>query len=157
MRLPPRLLGALLAGGHVGSPLEDRLEQATPRRRNHAESGPQLVATSGRMGQRAGRRRLVPETGCVPNLFCANLASKSRLSHRPATRSAVEIGTWLQSLGLGDSTALAARLDAGDLRLGVAGGLVGIGDAIGASAAQQGGVVDGVPAKPAVPEAAMVR
>ena len=69
----------------------------------------------------------------------------------------MEIGTWLQSLGLGDSTALAARLDAGDLRLGVAGGLVGIGDAIAASAAQQGGVVDGVPAKPAVPKAAMVR
>jgi len=33
----------------------------------------------------------------------------------------------------------------------------GIYDAIGASAAQQGGVVDRVPAKPAVPEAAMVR
>ena len=44
-----------------------------------------------------------------------------------------------------------------DLRLGVAGRLVGIYDAIGASAAQQGGVVDRVPAKPAVPEAAMVR
>ena len=91
-----------------------------------------------------------------PNLFCTNLASKSRLSHRPATRSALEIGIWLRSLGLGDATALAARLD-GDLRLGVAGLLVGIYDAIGASAAQQGGVVDGVPAKPAVPEAAMVR
>jgi hypothetical protein len=60
----------------------------------------------------------------------------------------VEIGTWLRSLGLGDSTALAARLD---------GRLVGIYDAIGASAVQQGGVVDRVPAKPAVPEAAMVR
>ena len=69
----------------------------------------------------------------------------------------MKIGTWLRSLGLGDATALAARLDAGDLRLGVAGLLVGIYDAIGASAAQQGGVVDGVPAKPAVPEAAMVR
>ena len=69
----------------------------------------------------------------------------------------MKIGTWLRSLGLGDSTALAARLDAGDLRLGVAGRLVGIYDAISASAAQQGGVVDGVPAKPAVPEAAMVR
>ena len=69
----------------------------------------------------------------------------------------MEIGTWLRSLGLGDSTALAARLDAGDLGLGVAGRLVGIYNAIGASAAQQGGVVDGVPAKPAVPEAAMVR
>ena len=45
----------------------------------------------------------------------------------------------------------------GNLRLGVAGPLVGIYDAIGASAAQQGGVVDRVPAKPAVPEAAMVR
>ena len=67
------------------------------------------------------------------------------------------IGTWLRSLGLGGSTALAARLDAGDLRLGVAGRLVGIDDAIGASAAQQGGVVDGVLAKPAVPEAATVR
>jgi len=50
----------------------------------------------------------------------------------------VKIGTWLRSLGLGDSTALAARLDAGDLRLGVAGRLVGIYDAIGASAAQHG-------------------
>ena len=40
---------------------------------------------------------------------------------------------------------------------GVAGRLVGIYDAVGASAAQQGDVVDGVPAKPAVPEAAMVR
>jgi hypothetical protein len=69
----------------------------------------------------------------------------------------VEIGTWLRSLGLRDSTALAARLDGGDLRLGVAGRPVGIYDAIGASAAQQRGVVDGVPAKPAVPEAAMVR
>ena len=70
----------------------------------------------------------------------------------------MEIGTWLRSLGLGGSTALAARLDAEDLRLGgVAGRLVGIYDAIGASAAQQEGVVDGVPAKPAVPEAAMVR
>ena len=68
----------------------------------------------------------------------------------------MEIGIWLRSLGLGDATALAARLD-GDLRLGVAGRLVGIYDAIGASAAQQGGVVDRVPAKPAVPEAAMVR
>ena len=69
----------------------------------------------------------------------------------------MEIGTWLRSLGLGDSTALAVRLDEGDLRLGVAGRQVSIYDAIGASAAQQGGVVDGVPAKPAVPEAAMVR
>ena len=134
------------------------IEQATRRRRNRAESGPQLVATSGR-NRAEGRASASawPETGCVPNLFCANLASQSRLSHRPATRSAVEIGTWLRSLGLGDSTALAARLDAGDLRLGVAGRLVGIYGAIGASAAQQGGVVDGVPAKPAVPEAAMVR
>ena len=69
----------------------------------------------------------------------------------------MEIGTWLRSLGLGDSTALAVRLDEGDLRLGVAGRQVSIYDAIGASAAQQGGVVDGVPAKPAVPKAAMVR
>ena len=69
----------------------------------------------------------------------------------------MEIGTWLRSLGLGDSTALAVRLDEGDLRLGVAGRQVSIYDAIGASAAQQGGVVDRVPAKPAVPEAAMVR
>ena len=69
----------------------------------------------------------------------------------------MEVGSWQRSLGLGGSTALAARLDTGDLRPGVAGGLVGIDDVIGASAAQQGGVVDGVPAKPAVPEAAMVR
>jgi hypothetical protein len=69
----------------------------------------------------------------------------------------VDVGTWLRSLGLGGSTALAARLAAGDLRPGVAGGFGGIGDAIGASAAQQGGVVDGVPAKPAAPEAATVR
>jgi hypothetical protein len=69
----------------------------------------------------------------------------------------VEIGTWLRSLGLRDSTALAARLDTGDLRLGVAGRLVGIDDAIGPSAAPQGDVVHGVPAKPAAPEAAMVR
>ena len=69
----------------------------------------------------------------------------------------MEIGTWLRSLGLGGSTTLAARIDAGDLRPGVAGGFVGIDEAIGASAVQQGGVVDGVPAKPAAPEAAMVR
>ena len=75
--------------------------------------------------------------------------------YRPATRSVVEVGSWQRSLGLGGSTAVAARLDAGGLRPGVAGGLVGI--AIGTSAAQQGGVVDGLPAKPAVPEAAMVR
>jgi len=90
-----------------------------------------------------------------PNLFCTNLASKSRLSHRPATRSAVDVGTWLQSLGLGGSTTLAARHDAGDLGPGVAGGFVGIDDAIGASAAPQGGVVNGVPAKPTPPEAAV--
>ena len=69
----------------------------------------------------------------------------------------MEVGTWLRSLGLGGSTALAARLDAGDLRPGAAGGLVGIDDAIGASSVQQGGVVDGVPAKPAASEAARVR
>ena len=69
----------------------------------------------------------------------------------------MEVDSWQRSLGLGGSTAVAARLDAGDLRPGVDGGLVGIDDAIGASAAQQGGVVDGLAAKPAVPEAAMVR
>ena len=69
----------------------------------------------------------------------------------------MDVGTWLQSLGLGGSTTLAARHDAGDLGPGVAGGFVGIDDAIGASAAQQGGVVDGVLAKPAAPEAATVR
>jgi len=80
----------------------------------------------------------VAGNGMRPNLFCTNLASKSRLSHRPATRSAVDVGTWLRSLGLGGSTTLAARLDEGDLGPGVAGGFVGIDDAIGASAAQRG-------------------
>ena len=65
----------------------------------------------------------------------------------------MEVGIWLQSLGLGGSTALAACLQCP----GVAGGLVGIDDAIGASAAQQGGVVDGVLAKPVKLESAMVR
>jgi hypothetical protein len=65
----------------------------------------------------------------------------------------VEVGTWLQSLGLGGSTALAACLECP----GVAGGLVGIDDAIGASPAQKGGGADGVPAKPAAPEAATMR
>jgi hypothetical protein len=69
----------------------------------------------------------------------------------------VDVGTWLRSLGLAGSTTLAARLDAGDLRPGVAGGFVGIDDSIGASAAQQGGLVDGVPAKPAAPQAATVQ
>ena len=62
----------------------------------------------------------------------------------------MEVGTWLRSLGLGGSTALAARLDAGDLRPGVTGGLVGIDDAIGASGARQSG-------KLAAREAATVR
>jgi hypothetical protein len=69
----------------------------------------------------------------------------------------VDIGTWLRSLGLGGSTTLAARLDAGHLRPGVAGGFVGIDDAMRASAGKQGGLVDGVPAEPAAPEAATVR
>ena len=47
----------------------------------------------------------------------------------------MDVGTWLRSLGLGGSTTLAARLDEGDLGPGVAGGFVGIDDAIGASAA----------------------
>jgi hypothetical protein len=72
-------------------------------------------------------------------------------------RSAVEVGTWLRSLGLDGSTALAARLDPEDLRAGVTGALVGVGDPIGASAAQEGVVVDGVPVKPAAPEAATAR
>jgi hypothetical protein len=69
----------------------------------------------------------------------------------------VEVGIWLPSLGLDGSTALAARLDPEDLRVGVVGGLVGVGDPIGASAAREGGVVDGVPVKPAAPEAATAR
>ena len=93
MRLPPRLLGALLAGGHVRSPLEDRLEQATQRRRNRAESGPQLVATSGR-NRAEGRASAsaVAGNGMGSEPVLANLAWKSRLSHRPATRSAVAAG-----------------------------------------------------------------
>ena len=69
----------------------------------------------------------------------------------------MEIGTWLRSLGLGDSTALAARLDAGGSapwRRRPAGRHLRR-DRCERSTA--GGVVDGVPAKPAVPEAAMVR
>ena len=69
----------------------------------------------------------------------------------------MEVGTWLRSLGLGGSTALAARLDAGDLHPGVASGLVGAGDTIGASAARQGAVVDGALAEPTAPKAAMAR
>ena len=59
----------------------------------------------------------------------------------------MEVGTWLRRLGLGGSTALAAGLDGVDLRPGVAGGLVGIDDTIGASAAQQGGVANEILAK----------
>jgi hypothetical protein len=69
----------------------------------------------------------------------------------------VDVGTWLRSLGLRASTALVTRLDAGDLRPGVAGGFVVVDDAIGASASQQGVVVDGTPAKPAAPEPVTVR
>jgi hypothetical protein len=69
----------------------------------------------------------------------------------------VEVSSWLRNLGLGGSTALGARLGAADLRAGVAGRLVGIDGAIGASAAQHRGVVDGVPTEPAAPEAATVR
>ena len=67
------------------------------------------------------------------------------------------VDSWLRSLCPGGSTALAARLDAGDLRPGVAGGVVGFDDAIGASATQQGGVVDGVPGKSAALGAVTVR
>jgi hypothetical protein len=93
----------------------------------------------------------------VPSLFCAKLASESRLSQWPAKRSAVHVSTWLRSLGLDGLAARVARLDPADLHAGVAGGLVGVDDPIGASAARQGVVVDGVPAKPAAPEAATAR
>jgi len=66
-------------------------------------------------------------------------------------RSAVEVGTWLRSLGLGRSTALAARFDPEDLHDSV------VGDPIGACTARQGIVVDGALAKPAAVEAAMAR
>jgi len=69
----------------------------------------------------------------------------------------VGVDSWLRSLCPGGSTALAARLDAGDLRPDVAGGVVGFDDAIGASATQQGGVVDGVPGKSAALGAVTVR
>jgi hypothetical protein len=69
----------------------------------------------------------------------------------------VEVDTWLRSLGLGGSTVLAARLDTGDLHPGVASGLVGVGDTIGASAARQGAVVGGTLAEPMAPKAAMAR
>jgi hypothetical protein len=45
----------------------------------------------------------------------------------------------------------------GDLHPGVASGLVGAGDTIGASAARQGAVVDGALAEPTAPKAAMAR
>jgi hypothetical protein len=63
----------------------------------------------------------------------------------------VEVGTWLRSLGLDGSTALAARFDPEDLHDSV------VGDPIGARAARQDVAVDGVPAKPAVVEAATAR
>jgi hypothetical protein len=70
----------------------------------------------------------------------------------------VEVGIWLRSLGLDGSTpALEARLDPKDVRVDVADGLVGVGDPIGASAAQEDVVVDGVPVKPAAPDAATAR
>jgi hypothetical protein len=62
-------------------------------------------------------------------------------------RSAVEVGTWLRSPGLGGSTALAARFDPEDLH----------GNPVGACAAHQGVAVDGIPGKPAAPEAATAR
>jgi hypothetical protein len=66
-------------------------------------------------------------------------------------RSAVEVGTWLLSLGLDGSTALAARFDPEDLHDSV------VGDPIGACAARPGVAVDGAPAKPAAVEAATAR
>jgi len=63
----------------------------------------------------------------------------------------VEVGTWLRSLGLDGSTALAVRFDPEDLRDAV------VGDPIGAYAARQRVVVDDTPAKSAAPEAATAR
>ena len=63
----------------------------------------------------------------------------------------MEDGTWLRSLGLDGPTALAARFDPEDLHDSV------VGDPIGACAARQSVAIDGVPAKPAVVEAAMAR
>jgi hypothetical protein len=63
----------------------------------------------------------------------------------------VEVGTWLRSLGLDGSTALAARFDPEDLHYSV------VGDPIRACATRQGVAVDGAPAKPAAVEAATAR
>jgi len=63
----------------------------------------------------------------------------------------VEVGTWLRSLGLGRSTALAARFGLEDLHNSV------VGDPVGACAAGHGVAVDSGPAKPAAVEAAMAR
>src|ERR1700726_3989911 len=97
-----------------------------PGSRRRAESG-------GGIGTGVRNRQ---KTRCVPNLSCANLGAKSRLSQWPVTRRAVEVGTWLRSLGLNGSTALAVRFDPEDLRDAV------VGDPIGAYAARQRGVVD---------------
>jgi len=66
-------------------------------------------------------------------------------------RSAVEVGTWLRSLGLDGSTALAARFDPEDLHDSV------VGVPIGTCAVRQGVAIDGVPTKPEAVEAAMAR
>jgi hypothetical protein len=63
----------------------------------------------------------------------------------------VEDGTWLRSLGLDGSSALAASFDPEDLHDSV------VGDPIGACAARPGVAVDGAPAKPAAVEAAPAR
>src|SRR6516225_8038087 len=92
------------------------------------------ATASGKGGVRGGRKRDAFRT-------CFALTSPRNPGFRTGRPRGALRGTWLRSLGLGDSTVLAARLNAGDLRLGVAGRLVGIYDAIGASAAQQRGVV----------------
>jgi hypothetical protein len=63
----------------------------------------------------------------------------------------VEDGTWLRSLGLDGSTALAASFDPEDLHDSV------VGDPISACAARPGAAVDEAPAKPAAVEAATAR
>ena len=63
----------------------------------------------------------------------------------------MEVGTWLRSLGLDGSTALAARFDPEDLHDSV------VRVPIGTCAVRQDVAIDGVPTKPEAVEAAMAR
>jgi hypothetical protein len=137
-----------LVGNHFGTVLSSaRVETAEfggAGSKGHAEP------------QGLGAGVAIAETACVLNLFCANLISQSRHLRWPATRSAVHFGTWLRSLRLGGSTALAACVEPVALRVGITGGLVGVGDASDVGA-RQGVMAGGVRPNLPVPEAAIGR